>query len=117
MRRFRLSTLMLLIAIAALGVALVVKQRRAARREAELRDRLNSAENKLWMLEQQNLLMQRRAARREAELQAEMAALRSRLTQSWPVVLPPRRQEAMPRMRADNEDDLIKRLNRQLSGQ
>ncbi len=37
MRRFRLSTLMLLIAIAALSVALIMKQQRAARREAELR--------------------------------------------------------------------------------
>jgi hypothetical protein len=40
MKRFRLSTLMLLIVIAALGVAMVVQQRRAARREAELRARL-----------------------------------------------------------------------------
>jgi hypothetical protein len=39
MKRFRLSTLMLLIVIAALGVALVVQQRRATRREAEQRDR------------------------------------------------------------------------------
>ena len=37
MRRFRLSTLMLLIAIAALSVALIMQQQRAARREAELR--------------------------------------------------------------------------------
>ena len=40
MRRIRLSTLMLLIVIAALSVALVVQQRRAARREAELQARL-----------------------------------------------------------------------------
>jgi hypothetical protein len=40
MRRFRLSTLMLLIVIAALCVALVVQERRAARREAELQARL-----------------------------------------------------------------------------
>ena len=38
MRRFRLSTLMLLIVIAALGVALVVQHDRAARREAEQRE-------------------------------------------------------------------------------
>jgi hypothetical protein len=82
MRRFRLSTLMLLIVIAALAIALVVEEQRAARREAEL--------------------------------QAEMAALQSRLAQSWPVVLPPRKQKAMPRMRTDDENDLIKRLNRQL---
>ena len=37
MKRIRLSTLMLLIVIAALGVALVVQERRAARRETELR--------------------------------------------------------------------------------
>ncbi len=36
MKRFRLSTLMLLIGIAALSIALVVQQRQAARREAEL---------------------------------------------------------------------------------
>jgi hypothetical protein len=36
MRRFRLSTLMLLIVIAALSIALVVQHHRAARREAEL---------------------------------------------------------------------------------
>ena len=40
MKRFRLSTLMLLIVIAALGVGLVVRERRAARVEAELRARL-----------------------------------------------------------------------------
>jgi uncharacterized protein HemX len=36
MRRFRLSTLMLLIVTASLSLAVVVQQRRAARREAEL---------------------------------------------------------------------------------
>jgi hypothetical protein len=41
MKRFRLSTLLLLIAISALGVALVVQQQRAARREAELQRRLD----------------------------------------------------------------------------
>jgi hypothetical protein len=40
MRRFRLSTLMLLIVIAALSTALVVQHYRAARREAELQRRL-----------------------------------------------------------------------------
>jgi hypothetical protein len=43
MRRFRLSTLTLLIVIAALSMALVVQHRRAARREAELRARLAAA--------------------------------------------------------------------------
>jgi hypothetical protein len=42
MRRFRLSTLMLLIVIAALCIALVVQQRRAARREAELEGELKT---------------------------------------------------------------------------
>jgi hypothetical protein len=42
MKRFRLSTLMLLIVIAALIVALVVQDRRAARRELELRLRMES---------------------------------------------------------------------------
>ena len=36
MKRFRLSTLLLLVVIAALSLALVIQERRAARREAEL---------------------------------------------------------------------------------
>jgi hypothetical protein len=44
MRRARLSTLMLLIVIAALVVALVVQHKRATYREAELRLRLHRAE-------------------------------------------------------------------------
>ena len=40
MKRFRLSTLMLLIVIAALSIALVVRKRRSARREAKLRTEL-----------------------------------------------------------------------------
>jgi hypothetical protein len=47
MRRFRLSTLMLLIVLAALGIALVVHYRRAARREVELQARL-AEENRWW---------------------------------------------------------------------
>jgi hypothetical protein len=47
MRRFRLSTLMLLIVLAALGIALVVHYRRAARREVELQARL-ADENRWW---------------------------------------------------------------------
>ncbi len=43
MKRYRLSTLMLLIVIAALSIALVVQYRRYARREAELRARLAQA--------------------------------------------------------------------------
>jgi hypothetical protein len=44
MKRFRLSTLMLLVVIAALGIALVVQQRRAARREAELQAGIRNRE-------------------------------------------------------------------------
>jgi hypothetical protein len=40
MKRFRLSTLMLLIVIAALSIALMLQQHRASRREAELQGRL-----------------------------------------------------------------------------
>ena len=47
MRRFRLSTLMLLIVIAALGIALVVHYRRAARREVELQAR-RAEEDRWW---------------------------------------------------------------------
>ena len=43
MRRIRLSTLMLLIVIAALSVALMEQRRRAARREALLEARLAEA--------------------------------------------------------------------------
>jgi hypothetical protein len=39
MKRFRLSTLLLLVVIAALSLALVVQERRAARREADLQFR------------------------------------------------------------------------------
>jgi hypothetical protein len=39
MKRFRLSTLLLLIVIAALSLALVMQERRAAQREAELQFR------------------------------------------------------------------------------
>jgi hypothetical protein len=42
MKRFRLSTLMLLIVIASLCVALFVQDRRAARRERELQLRMES---------------------------------------------------------------------------
>jgi hypothetical protein len=43
MKRFRMSTLMLLVVIAALCVALLVRERRAARREAELQARVARA--------------------------------------------------------------------------
>ncbi len=51
MKRFRLSTLMLLIMIAALGVALAVQQRRAARREAELQARLAELQNEFAVMQ------------------------------------------------------------------
>jgi hypothetical protein len=49
-KRFRLSTLMLLIVIAALCVALSVQRDRAARREAELQARLYRAEREADLL-------------------------------------------------------------------
>jgi hypothetical protein len=85
MRRFRLSTLMLLIVIAALSIALVVRERRAARREAELR--------------------------------AEIANLRFRPVSSLPAFLSQQKREAVMRLRKDHETDLIRQVNRQLSGQ
>jgi hypothetical protein len=79
MKRFRLSTLMLLIVIAALGIALVMQHRRAARREAELQARLNGAESKVFMLEQRNLVKQwqtlsesRRRSKRQPVASTEM---------------------------------------------
>jgi hypothetical protein len=53
MRRFRLSTLMLLIVIAALCAGLIVQDRRAARRETELKanlDRRGEAIERLMQL-------------------------------------------------------------------
>lgn len=47
MKRFRLSTVMLLIVIAALGLALVVQQERATRREARLQDQLRDAKHRM----------------------------------------------------------------------
>ena len=47
MKRFRLSTLMLLIVIAALSTALVVQERRAARRETKLQDEIANLQARL----------------------------------------------------------------------
>ena len=47
MFRCRLSTLLLLVVLAALGLAMVVEYRQVARRKAELRDRL-AAEGLWW---------------------------------------------------------------------
>jgi hypothetical protein len=71
MRRFRLSTLLLLIVIAALGVALVVQQQRAARREAELRGQMSRREAEFrdrMILNDINHIMKLHA--KEAELEA-----------------------------------------------
>jgi hypothetical protein len=71
MKRFRLSTLMLLIVIAALCVALVVQQRRATHREAEQRDRedrrVAKLENRMIVQEVEHLL---KLNDKEAELKA-----------------------------------------------
>jgi hypothetical protein len=71
MKRFRLSTLTLLIVIAALCVALVVQQQRAARREAEQRDRedrrVAKLQNRLIVQEVEHLL---KLNDKEAELKA-----------------------------------------------
>jgi hypothetical protein len=84
MKRFRLSTLMLLIVIAALSIALVV--------------------------------LERRAARREEKLQAEIADLQASLPRYLPY-FQSETQRALMGAQKDPEKDLIKRLNRQLSGQ
>jgi hypothetical protein len=52
---------MLLVVIAALFIALVVHQRRAFRRGAELQARLKEAENKIFWLEHYKTLEQWRA--------------------------------------------------------
>jgi hypothetical protein len=45
LKRIRLSTLMLLVVIAALGITVVVQQRRSAHREAELQARIAELES------------------------------------------------------------------------
>jgi hypothetical protein len=47
MKRFRLSTLLLLVVVAAMGIALVVQHERARRWEAELRAEINRREAEL----------------------------------------------------------------------
>jgi hypothetical protein len=85
MKRFRLSTLMLLIVIAALSITLMVQERRAARREVQLQAEI-------------------------ADLQARLLPLSASFFRS------PQMQRTMMRMQKDSEKDLIKQLNRQLSG-
>ena len=67
MKRFRLSTLMLLIVIASLVFALVVQQRRAARLQAELTAQLRLADEQLLNT--------------YVKLQQEIAASRQRSTE------------------------------------
>lgn len=78
MRRFRMSTLMLLIVIAALGIALMLEHRRASRREAELQARLAQSWPlflKLQQTEQRLLiLVQLRAQYQEVVDQLELSA-------------------------------------------
>ena len=88
MKRFRLSTLMLLIVIAALGVAMVVQQRRAARRESELRARL---------AEKDALVYWYRAY--DSELKERLATWAQRATEERR-----RRQSAVEAMGNKNED-------------
>ena len=71
MKRFRLSTLMLLIVIAALGVGLAVREHRAARREAELQARLALS----WPL----FLKQQKRTEEEKKMELYLEDLRRRL--------------------------------------
>ena len=64
MKRFRLSTVMLLIVIAALCLALVVQQRRAARREADLQARLAQSWPVYLTQQREEALLRRLAAKR-----------------------------------------------------
>jgi hypothetical protein len=62
MKRFRLSTLMLLIVIIGLGIGLMIQHHRAARSAAELQARLDETEKKVFWLEHYQSLSQWRAA-------------------------------------------------------
>lgn len=81
MKRFRLSTLMLVIVIAALSVALVVRERRAARHEAELQARL--AQSWPLFVQQQKLADAERKMRGEirVRLHRRLAELNERLAE------------------------------------
>jgi type II secretory pathway pseudopilin PulG len=75
MKRFRLRTLMLLIVIAALGIAVVVQQRRAARREAELQaqlELLNDKYDNMQLLLKNERMMNRMQLTNMIRLQAEL---------------------------------------------
>ena len=78
MKRFRLRTLILRIVIAALGIAVVVQQRRAARREAKLQAQLELANykyNNIHLLLKNDRMMSRmqltKMIRPQAELERE----------------------------------------------
>ncbi len=58
MKRFRLSTLLLLVALAAMAIALVVRDRRAAIREKHLRAQL--AQARMEILLDRDLAVERR---------------------------------------------------------
>jgi hypothetical protein len=70
MTRFRLSTLLLLIVIAALSIALVVQQRRATRREAELQARLE-LQTRRYVMELKAKEVELRVARRHSAVGAK----------------------------------------------
>jgi cell division protein FtsL len=65
MRRFRLGTLMLLIVIAALSIALVVLQQRAARREAELQAQMTK--QSLEVIKYRNYILDHEKGQRQPE--------------------------------------------------
>jgi hypothetical protein len=69
MKRFRLSTLLLLVVIAALSLALVIEERRAARRDAELEFRHVLMEQLRVKLEFQGI--------QQMELQMDRAGLQA----------------------------------------
>ena len=71
MKRFRLSTLLLLVVIAALSLALIMQERRAARREAELQFRLVIMEHMRFQPEFQGI--------QQMEIQMETASWTKRL--------------------------------------
>ena len=96
MRRFRLSTLMLLIVIAALGIVMVVQQRRAARREAELQARLAEKDAVVnWYKAYDSELKERLATWAQRATEGEDAAS-----------LPSKRWET--RMRIEMSNELVK---------
>ncbi len=89
MRRFRLSTIMLLIAIAALGVALVVRERRAARREAKLQAEMANLQARLaqswpvFLKHQRNTDMNLMMKAMEQRIRAKLAE-RGEAEPPWP---------------------------------